>query len=76
MLFVINHHAYSNPPQCNTLIFVPTLIVIGSLHGYKPSAPLVFTIRTIRAGPLYADKKGRKFYYGSSVKYERIAYIN
>ena len=49
MLFIITHHAYSIRHSKALLIAFYILGVVYFLQAYKASAPLVLSVRTIRA---------------------------
>ena len=49
MLFIVTHHAYSIRHRKTLLIAFYILGVVYFLQAYKASAPLVLSVRTIRA---------------------------
>ncbi len=49
MLFIVTHHAYSIQHRKTLLIAFYSLGVVCFLQAYKASAPLVLSVRTIRA---------------------------
>lgn len=49
MLFIVTHHAYSIQHRKTLLIAFYILGVVCFLQAYKASAPLVLSVRTIRA---------------------------
>ena len=49
MLFIITHHAYSIRHRKTLLIAFYSLSIVCLLQTYKASAPLVLSVRTIRA---------------------------
>jgi len=49
MLFIITHHAYSIRHPKTLLIAFYSLSIVYFLQTYKASAPLVLSVRTIRA---------------------------
>ena len=55
MLFIVTHHTYSIRHRKAPLIGFYTLAIVCFLQAYKASAPLVLSVRTIRAEPPYDD---------------------
>ena len=49
MLFIVTHHAYSIRYRKALLIAFYSLSIVCFLQAYKASAPLVLSVRTIRA---------------------------
>ena len=49
MLFIVTHHSYSIRHRKTLLIALYILDVVCFLQAYKASAPLVLSVRTIRA---------------------------
>ena len=49
MLFIVTHHAYSIRHRKALLIAFYSLSIVCFLQAYKASAPLVLSVRTIRA---------------------------
>jgi len=49
MLFIVTHHAYSIRHRKTLLIAFYSLSIVCLLQTYKASAPLVLSVRTIRA---------------------------
>ena len=49
MLFIITHHTYSIRYRKALLIAFYSLSIVCFLQAYKASAPLVLSVRTIRA---------------------------
>ena len=49
MLFIVTHHAYSIQHRKTLLIAFYSLSIVCLLQTYKASAPLVLSVRTIRA---------------------------
>ena len=49
MLFIVTHHAYSIRHSKAPLIGFYTLAIVCFFQAYKASAPLVLSVRTIRA---------------------------
>jgi len=49
MLFIVTHHAYSIRHRKTLLIAFYSLSIVCLLQAYKASAPLVLSVRTIRA---------------------------
>ena len=49
MLFIVTHHVYSIRHSKALLIAFYSLSIVYFLQAYKASAPLVLSVRTIRA---------------------------
>ena len=49
MLFIVTHYAYSIRHRKTLLIAFYSLSIVYFLQTYKASAPLVLSVRTIRA---------------------------